>query len=245
MPPPKHPPVDPLLKYTLADAEKVVGSSPLTAWLKSQQPNLEKLGKLYDRLNPSEKDFVRQHPIDSVVVAYTAIGAELRAASNYSSSTLRDGEGDAVRHCYWAASMVQKVGKATAQTVLANHERDLNQPYDSANNAVGVAIGTTVTGDPWAACQAAAKDGRLQYKGAPPPGAPPSRTPAPSPQPSRTDSDNRGGSGSVSAGGGTGGGNTGGGNTGGGSTGGGSTGGGSSGGGNTGGPTISGGGPPA
>lgn len=115
-------------------------------------------------VNEKEKNFIEKNPYPSVGWAFCAMGAIL--LTDRMSGTV-DGEGDAMRHCLWGACMAKILGKETATTMLVNHEFGQTNSYDANNNRIAVIIGSSEVANILAACQEAAKDGRLQYDGSP------------------------------------------------------------------------------
>lgn len=152
------------IEVSLSEIEKQVGSSPLIDYLKEYFPAARPLMHYNDR----EREFFKKHKIESVIGAFAALGALLATKEHFSPESLTDGEGDAVRHCFWAAIMARVLGPEMAQTILDNHEAPAPNPMDLHNNSVGVRLGSdpAVT-DLWGTCRKAAKDGRLQFRSSP------------------------------------------------------------------------------
>ena len=124
------------------------------------------------RPNQKEREYFKDHPINSARGAFAAMGARLRAEKEYPPDTLLDGEGDAVRHCYWSAQLYRDLDESSATEILENHESGSIDPtgYDPHNNAVGrtVGLGSNLSNDElWNQCQAKASDGTLRYDGSP------------------------------------------------------------------------------
>lgn len=118
-------------------------------------------------LNAREQVFVREHPIDAARGYLAAREAMSRAAHEFPESVV-DGRGDAVRHCYYSATLHRDLEEGTADTILDNHEFGRNDPHDAHNNSVGNDVcteaGSGASNDGlWDRCKEAADTGRLTF----------------------------------------------------------------------------------
>lgn len=105
----------------------------------------------YQNLKQAEKDFVWAHPLAAIDFNANASVALTEAQKRFSASTLHNGSGDAVRHCYWSAMNARDQGKDLAQGFGNAHENwDGNPPNEKAmdlhNNGIGYEIGGTSPG---------------------------------------------------------------------------------------------------
>lgn len=119
-------------------------------------------------LNPKERAFVKEHPIDAARGYMAARDAIERAERDFPDS-LQDGKGDAVRHCYWSGRLHRDMSPERADEILSNHEFGRNDPHDHHNNSVGKSIGASArdhgTDDNgvWEKCKGSADSGGLKF----------------------------------------------------------------------------------
>jgi hypothetical protein len=118
------------------------------------------------KFNEHELAFIDKNPISSIG---GALCAALALTSTVGMPGALNGIGDATRHCLLGACMAKLLGVGTATTILNNHEIGQNNPYDANNNQVALKIGTSGALNLWGACQDAASNGSLQFKGSPSP----------------------------------------------------------------------------
>ncbi|GAB1308596.1 hypothetical protein KH5_12790 [Urechidicola sp. KH5] len=97
----------------------------------------------YARLNDKEKEYLKEHPIDSAIGAYLGmiIAYKKSASLKEFEGSLRNTPRDSIRHAYWASLMTTYLGSKTAKDILDNHEYSRNDPYDDYNNRVGIYLG--------------------------------------------------------------------------------------------------------
>ncbi|PWU13013.1 MAG: hypothetical protein C5B49_15340 [Bdellovibrio sp.] len=103
------------------------------------------LGSQYPTLNSSEKQLVKENPIDAAIGFYDAMTAE-RNGDHFFPNSGQNGESDAFRHFVWAGLMTRDLGETTAKKFLDAHELAPNQPpeekaMDEFNNDRGVRAG--------------------------------------------------------------------------------------------------------
>lgn len=101
----------------------------------------------WDNLNSAEKDLAKKHPIEFTSYALTAVAAGNLAEAYYGESQLYQGNGDAFRHSYWNAILVQELGNdplhgtQRARTWTTAHEATSSgndKEMDLFNNEVGI-----------------------------------------------------------------------------------------------------------
>jgi hypothetical protein len=105
----------------------------------------------YDRLNPSEKEFLHWHPLAAIDFNSNAEVALTEAQKRFGAATLHNGSGDAFRHCFWSAMNARDQGKDIAKQFGDAHEDWGGNPpaektMDLHNNGVGYGIGALAFG---------------------------------------------------------------------------------------------------
>lgn len=159
------------VELSLKKAEELIGGTPLMDHLTLAAKAQGSTKKLKIPLTPDEVTYAKDHPMDSAIGAFLAIGAMTRYRDAFPNEGKEDQQGDAVRHCFWGARMTQFLGRFTASDILANHEQGRPNAYDGYNNGVAVTIGlqnnTLSASEMWAVCMAASLDGTLKYDGSP------------------------------------------------------------------------------
>lgn len=102
-------------------------------------------------LNAQELALVVLYPWEAISVYNDAQTALTRAQALYQSSTLYQGNGDAFRHAYWNALMVDDVGVILAEAFATAHEYEtpdgIDKTMDLNNNVEGRNIGQYTTRD--------------------------------------------------------------------------------------------------
>ncbi len=133
----------------------VSGETDPADWADRVVDALRATGVAIARPNSKEKEFFRDHRYDASVGFFMGVVATQTARFSHPQS-LFQGRGDAMRHCFWAASMAATLGRNTAVEILANHE--LGQPFDEMdahNNAKGIELGSDGNWSPfeiWKRC---------------------------------------------------------------------------------------------
>ncbi|MFC6011183.1 DUF6973 domain-containing protein [Nocardia lasii] len=92
------------------------------------------------------EELYRTRGVDAVAEALTLPDIAAGAASEYSPTTIADGQADAYRHMYWNALMSQKFGEDWAETYATAHEKTggnipQREAMDLWNNELGRKIG--------------------------------------------------------------------------------------------------------
>jgi FG-GAP-like repeat len=117
-------------------------------------------------LNRRHIEFAVKHPFEAGRAFVAARDANGRAERDFPTSTL-NGEGDAMRHCYWSARLHRDLDSSTADEILENHEFGHDDPHDRHNNEVGKEIGSNAgdasNDEVWGQCRDAAVEGSLEF----------------------------------------------------------------------------------
>lgn len=97
-------------------------------------------------LTPAEKWFLIKHPQLIGTIRKASDKARLEARRRFPGPGLRNGHGDAFRHCYWSALLSRDIGAENARAFTMAHEDFSNNPageraMDIHNNGVGISIG--------------------------------------------------------------------------------------------------------
>ncbi len=147
------------------------------SFLNTKVAGYPNFGRVLRGLNELELAYIRDKPVDTLLVALITTGALQRTFRHYATNGWRDGKGDAVRHCYWASLLTLYLGKDEARVVLSNHEFGHVDANENHNNEVGIAIGEWARANAefirrqgelgwdatWDQCKKALVDRRLQF----------------------------------------------------------------------------------
>ncbi|MEY4616184.1 MAG: hypothetical protein RJB66_1144 [Pseudomonadota bacterium] len=87
------------------------------------------LSSQYPTLNPSEKDLVKQNPIEAAVVFYNAFLAEKNGDQFFPHSGI-NGAADSFRHFVWAGLLTRDLGEEPARKFLNAHELNPRQSLE-------------------------------------------------------------------------------------------------------------------
>jgi len=105
----------------------------------------ETFQKKADGLSQPEGVFVSDHPQAAYVFNADATTALTEARKRYPANTLRNGTGDAFRHCFWNSLMARDQGETLAKQFATAHEAEggplIESMMDLYNNEQGRAIG--------------------------------------------------------------------------------------------------------
>ncbi|WP_373894504.1 DUF6973 domain-containing protein [Virgibacillus natechei] len=99
-----------LNKHTENEANKIVAELIKDSISKNKNNVSDYEIPGWDSLNDAEKDLATSHPIEFTKYATTANAASNLAQAYYGESQLYQGNGDAFRHSYWNAMLVQELG---------------------------------------------------------------------------------------------------------------------------------------
>ena len=174
-----------LITVPVSLLEAQLGPNPIIEEIRTTGRNILNLTNLNER----EREFIREHPVDSFLGAFAALGAFVATAALFFGEESINSRRDAVRHCFFAAELFVLLDEQNAQTILDNHEFGRSDPFDNENNAVGRSIGLSRRNTGigvfglFADCLAAAEDGRLRFNVSPAPPLPPAPPVPPSPMP--------------------------------------------------------------
>lgn len=100
------------------------------------------IGSQYPSLNPTEKQLVKNNPIEAAIVFYNAVLAESNGEKFFPNSGT-NGASDSFRHFVWAGLLTRDIGEEGAQKYLDAHELNPNQSIkekemDDFNNKRGI-----------------------------------------------------------------------------------------------------------
>lgn len=102
-------------------------------------------------LNTAERAFISEHPLTTIDFNANANTALAEAQKRFAVASLRNGSGDAFRHCFWSAMNARDHGGKLAKQFGDAHEAAPGNPADEKkmdlfNNGIGFALGRNAAG---------------------------------------------------------------------------------------------------
>jgi hypothetical protein len=90
-------------------------------------------GVYYPGLNPTEKELIKENPMEAFKVFLQKNTAESETSHYFPKGGFND-ESDAFRHYIWAGLLTDKLGAERAKIYLDAHENDPAEPQRAANS---------------------------------------------------------------------------------------------------------------
>ena len=124
------------------------------------------------RINGKETEYFlnRSNPKEMAEVAAVALHAVVRSYAEFGTFDASDGQFDAVKHCFIAASLSRRLGLEKAQELLSMHENTTNpEQIDNFNNGYGYEVFQSnpygTDDQHWGSCVVLGNNQQLKFKG--------------------------------------------------------------------------------